>query len=403
MTTAPSKDDLRIRLLIVDDEQSIRKLCVTVGEALGFICFEADSGAGFQPLTTASAGPDGSFTASVTPRTTTTYRAVVAGEPSPPVTLLVLDRSVTVTSTRAAGGRSPKSLFAGFLLGGGPGHLPRGRPAPVVLDLLLVPADLAFQLVQHQVGRRQDVGVAGAGDEFVLVLRRHHELHDLVFLLQIDRHLDHGQPGEKMEEMLGAIVFQLGKGEERHGMAGAGVLVNGQRAPGTVDVERMRREYGKVFATGTTRDQVILEAKDISDVEAVVDMVVYSDATADVQNERAFKQLMAMRKGQLLAMEKVNEVVKHVLADPTVDSPISAALTELTPLADVPQRKNRSPEDTEFSEAIHLQSTVKNFQNMQRWRMNMPEREYLAQYLEGQEKRVALMSPHCEIEKTTAK
>jgi two-component system response regulator AtoC len=39
-----SKEDLRIRLLVVDDEQSIRKLCVTVGEALGFICLEAESG-----------------------------------------------------------------------------------------------------------------------------------------------------------------------------------------------------------------------------------------------------------------------------------------------------------------------------------------------------------------------
>ena len=37
-------EDFRIRLLIVDDEQSIRKLCMTVGEALGFACFEADSG-----------------------------------------------------------------------------------------------------------------------------------------------------------------------------------------------------------------------------------------------------------------------------------------------------------------------------------------------------------------------
>ncbi|MGA7335404.1 MAG: sigma-54 dependent transcriptional regulator [Candidatus Sulfotelmatobacter sp.] len=41
---ALSRDDLRVRLLIVDDEQSIRKLCITVGEALGFICLEADSG-----------------------------------------------------------------------------------------------------------------------------------------------------------------------------------------------------------------------------------------------------------------------------------------------------------------------------------------------------------------------
>jgi two-component system, NtrC family, response regulator AtoC len=37
-------EDLRIRLLVVDDEQSIRKLCMTIGEALGFICMEANSG-----------------------------------------------------------------------------------------------------------------------------------------------------------------------------------------------------------------------------------------------------------------------------------------------------------------------------------------------------------------------
>ena len=44
MNNASNKEDLRIRLLIVDDEQSIRKLCSTVGEALGFICLEAESG-----------------------------------------------------------------------------------------------------------------------------------------------------------------------------------------------------------------------------------------------------------------------------------------------------------------------------------------------------------------------
>lgn len=36
--------DFRIRLLIVDDEQTIRRLCMTVGESLGFSCVEAESG-----------------------------------------------------------------------------------------------------------------------------------------------------------------------------------------------------------------------------------------------------------------------------------------------------------------------------------------------------------------------
>jgi two-component system, NtrC family, response regulator AtoC len=44
LTSTLAKDELRVRLLIVDDEQSIRKLCITVGEALGFLCLEAESG-----------------------------------------------------------------------------------------------------------------------------------------------------------------------------------------------------------------------------------------------------------------------------------------------------------------------------------------------------------------------
>ncbi|HWZ42692.1 MAG TPA: sigma-54 dependent transcriptional regulator [Candidatus Saccharimonadales bacterium] len=36
-------DDLRPRFLIVDDHQSIRKLCLTVGRSLGFQCMEAES------------------------------------------------------------------------------------------------------------------------------------------------------------------------------------------------------------------------------------------------------------------------------------------------------------------------------------------------------------------------
>jgi DNA-binding NtrC family response regulator len=37
-------EEFRIRLLIVDDEQTIRRLCMTVGESLGFTCLEAESG-----------------------------------------------------------------------------------------------------------------------------------------------------------------------------------------------------------------------------------------------------------------------------------------------------------------------------------------------------------------------
>jgi two-component system, NtrC family, response regulator AtoC len=36
-------DEPKIKLLVVDDEQSIRKLCMTIGVSLGFVCSEAES------------------------------------------------------------------------------------------------------------------------------------------------------------------------------------------------------------------------------------------------------------------------------------------------------------------------------------------------------------------------
>ena len=38
------RDEARLRFLIIDDEQSIRRLCITVGQGLGFLCGEAETG-----------------------------------------------------------------------------------------------------------------------------------------------------------------------------------------------------------------------------------------------------------------------------------------------------------------------------------------------------------------------
>ena len=50
-------DELRLRFLIVDDEQSIRRLCMTVGQGLGFLCSEAETAEAALELLEASA-PD---------------------------------------------------------------------------------------------------------------------------------------------------------------------------------------------------------------------------------------------------------------------------------------------------------------------------------------------------------
>jgi hypothetical protein len=109
---------------------------------------------------------------------------------------------------------------------------------------------------------------------------------------------------------------------------------------------------------------------------------------------------MAVRKGQLMAMAKVDEVIKRALADPTINSPISAALAELTPLVDA-VGKNRSQEDPEWYQEGGLRNDIQNLRSMQKAEMTITEREYLTRYVEEQEKRIALMLPQCEIAKTS--
>jgi hypothetical protein len=157
------------------------------------------------------------------------------------------------------------------------------------------------------------------------------------------------------------------------------------------------------FAAGTSRDYPDLVGKDVSDIDAVVDVVAYADGTAQVQNnDRAFRNLLAERKGPVLAMQKVVEVVKRVLADPMVMAPLDSVIQQLTPLVDSADKvKNRPPEDAESNVAMHLQSDLQNFEMAQRsqiWiRLNMTEREWLTQYVQQHEKRIELMKPHCEL------
>jgi plastocyanin len=69
---------------------------------------EADTGAGFAAAATATVEAYGAFNLEVRPSVTTRYRAVLGSEASPPVTMLVLDRRVSV-SARPRGRRTAVS------------------------------------------------------------------------------------------------------------------------------------------------------------------------------------------------------------------------------------------------------------------------------------------------------
>ena len=166
----------------------------------------------------------------------------------------------------------------------------------------------------------------------------------------------------------------------------------------------LRQRYGNgTFAAGTNRDETIPQIKGVKDVVAILDVVAYSDSTADVQNERAFNHLVVRRKGKLLAMQKANEVIQQVLADPKVANPSVAVATELTRLADVSHGLNRFLQEGQVvPQEIDLRTAAANLRNARvtASRKGMTERGYLEKYVAESQNRLAITSAQVNLTKT---
>jgi hypothetical protein len=69
----------------------------------------------------------------------------------------------------------------------------------------------------------------------------------------------------------------------------------------------------------------------------VVDVVIYADGTAQVQNRDRFKDIMDQRAAQLRTLEKVDDAIEKVLADPAAkDRTASVVMRLKAMLADYP-------------------------------------------------------------------
>jgi hypothetical protein len=90
------------------------------------VTIQADHGHGFSGIATAPVEPDGTFRTTIVPRTTGNYRAVANGFTSPPVTLVVLDRRITLEPQRGRHRVLVRTRVA-----------PAAPGAPVVLQLYL--------------------------------------------------------------------------------------------------------------------------------------------------------------------------------------------------------------------------------------------------------------------------
>jgi hypothetical protein len=181
----------------------------------------------------------------------------------------------------------------------------------------------------------------------------------------------------------------------------------GQLSKDPAAYERQQAESGNgILTAGTTRD--ITMGNNGPDRVVTADVVFYADGTFDKQNEEQFKQMLGRRQSQLLAMKKVNEIVRAALADTANDHPTEAAITELAKAAAEKMAHNPDGQyDTEAGQVEFLRSGIVNMRMVQRaaaQNLGAPsekdksERERLLQFVEKEERMVELITPQCHLE-----
>jgi hypothetical protein len=183
------------------------------------------------------------------------------------------------------------------------------------------------------------------------------------------------------------------------------MLITTQMAKDGAASERIRQQDSgnKVFASagngiflaGETRDTTLTGINSGSELDITAGAVFYVDGSYDQQDEDAFKQMLAYRQHQLQQMKDTDELIRNALVDEANVHPVAVVLTQLNKrrVEEMDKPGQRFPMDLSDSELRSMQQSI-SYGPMK----GKTERERLTQYVEEQEKKVELMTPHCHLE-----
>jgi len=94
-------------------------------------------------------------------------------------------------------------------------------------------------------------------------------------------------------------------------------------------------------------------------------MVAFTDGTAGVQNDSAFRDLVEGRRAAAIAMQRVNDILSGVLADSTEQHPAAAAIARIEGVIKSAQAA-KVPWGGRNSYVLALKDALQNLSNFQK-------------------------------------
>jgi hypothetical protein len=176
----------------------------------------------------------------------------------------------------------------------------------------------------------------------------------------------------------------------------AGRMVFVQEVKGTADEADIRKQLGDgLFHPGESRNEIIGAQPGLQNFEAVVDVVAYTDQTAEATNNAALQRLLEERKASVASTQMANEVIQAALADPNDADPAATAAKRIQDRITVWNSQKHTTVDFEPGVAKGVIEELRAISS----HPLTDKRNALTQYLTKSEKRLAMFSPHAELTK----
>jgi hypothetical protein len=176
----------------------------------------------------------------------------------------------------------------------------------------------------------------------------------------------------------------------------AGLVGFVEEAKGTADEADIRKQFGDgLFHPGESRNEIIGVQPGLKDFAAVVDVVAYTDQTAEATNNDGLQRLLEERKASIASTQMANEIIQAALADPNDADPAATAAKAIQDRITVWKAQTHTTVDFEPGVASGVVEELRAISS----HPLTDKRNALTKYLTKSEKRLATFSPHAQLTK----
>jgi len=175
-----------------------------------------------------------------------------------------------------------------------------------------------------------------------------------------------------------------------------GKIIAVKEAQGTAHEADFRTYYGDgTLHAGAVWDEKLPVQPDLTDYQAVVDVVAYVDGTAESTNDDALGRIVEERQATAASKKIVTEVIQTALADANDTAPEMTAARKMQDRATVWKAQRHTKLDLDDH---YLQSIAKELKALSS--RNVNKRDTLNQILNREKLRMSISAVHESLVKT---